>query len=89
MHIHNLNPVDIGVQRLIHRDDDLFVVVLYSYQRCEFPLSRFRRGHGLCHLDILFGAIAGCNKVNLFIVQFSYCHFVPASKQLQVYDILQ
>ena len=87
--IHDLNPVDVGIQRLIHRNDDFLVVVLYRHQRRQFPFPCFRITHGFGHLDISFGAVAGCDKIDLLIVQFPNRHIVSTPEQFQIYDILQ
>lgn len=70
-------------------NDNFFVAVPYSAQRCKLPLSRFRHVHGFCNLNIFLLGCFGGNKVNLLPVDFTDGDVITAAQKFKVDNILQ
>ncbi len=65
-------------------NDNFFVAVPYSAQRCKLPLSRFRHVHGFCNLNIFLLGCFGGNKVNLLPVDFTDGDVITAAQKFKV-----
>lgn len=70
-------------------NDNFFVAVPDSVQRCKLPLSRFRHVYGFCNLNIFLLVCFGGNKVNLLPVDFTDVDVITAAQKFKVDNILQ